>query len=140
MTLSGILAFGATSALYAQDTDAPPQQQQGHRGRHGRMNPDAQLQHLTKALDLTPDQQSQIKPVLEARQQQMQALFENQSLSRDDRRAQMQQIRTDTDTKIEGFLNDQQKQKFEAMQSRMQERMRARQGAGENSSTSPQPQ
>ena len=139
ISLSGILAFGATSAIYAQEADAP-QQQQGHPGHHGRMNPDAQLQHLTKVLELTPDQQSQIKPVLEARQQQMQALFQNQSLSRDDRRSQIQQIRTDTKTKIEGFLNDQQKQKFETMQSRMQERMRERQGGGDNSSTSPQPQ
>jgi periplasmic protein CpxP/Spy len=138
MALSGILAFGATSAIYAQETDTP--QQQGYRGHHGRMNPDAQLQHLTKALDLTPDQQSQIKPVLEARQQQMQALFHNDSLSRDDRHTQAQQIRTDTNTKIEAVLNDQQKQKFETMQARMQERMRERRGGGDNATTSPQPQ
>ena len=143
MTLSGFLALGATSAIYAQQADAPQQQQQqqqGHWGHHGRINPDAQLQHMTRMLDLTPDQQSQIKPILEARQQQMQALFQNQSLSRDDRRSQMQQIRTDTHAKIEAVLNDQQKQKFQAMQDRMQERMRNRQGGGGNSSTPPQPQ
>ena len=137
MTLSGILALGATSAIYAQQADAPQQQQQQQQGH---MNPDAQLQHMTRMLDLTPDQQSQIKPILEARQQQMQALFQNQSLSRDDRRSQAQQIRTDTHAKIEAVLNDQQKQKFQAMQDRMQERMHNRQGAGGNSSTPPQPQ
>ena len=136
MALSGMLAFGATSAIYAQTTDAP---QQGQWGHHGRMNPDAQLQHLTKALDLTSDQQSQIKPLLEARQQQMQALFQDRSLSRDDRRAKMQGIRSDTNSKIEAVLNDQQKQKFEAMQARMQERMHDRQGGGD-AAPAPQPQ
>jgi Spy/CpxP family protein refolding chaperone len=135
LALSGILAFGATSAIVAQTNDAQPQQ--WHWGHHGRMNPDAQLQHLTKALDLSPDQQSQIKPVLEARQQQIEALFQDQSLSREDRHSKAQAIRTDTHAKIEAVLNDQQKQKFEAMQARMQERMQERQG---NDSTAPQPQ
>lgn len=142
MALSGILALGATSAIVAQTNDA--QQQQGHWGHHGRMNPDAQLQHLSKALDLSPDQQAQIKPVLEARQQQMQALFQDQSLSRDDRRNKAQGIRSDTNSKIEAVLNDQQKQKFEAMQARMQERMHERQGgdntAPQTTAPSPQPQ
>lgn len=120
LALSGFLAFGATSAIYAQTTDG---QQQGHWGRgHGRMNPDAQLQHLTRALDLSADQQNQIKPILEDRQQKMQALFQDQSLSREDRHSKVQAIRSDSTAKIEAVLNDQQKQKFEAMQERMQER------------------
>lgn len=129
LALSGLLALGATSALYAQTNDG---QQQGHwGGGHHRMDPDQQLRHLTRALELTPDQQSQIKPILEDRQQKAQALFQNQSLSREDRRSQMQSIRSDSNAKIEAVLNDQQKQKFEAMQQRMQERMQQRQG-GEN--------
>ena len=138
MALSGLLAFGAGSAIVAQTNDA--QQQQGHWGHHGRMNPDAQLQHLTKALDLSPDQQSQIKPVLEARQQQIEALFQDQSLSREDRHSKAQAIRTDTHAKIEAVLNDQQKQKFEAMQARMQERMSERQGGSNSTAPAPQPQ
>ena len=120
LALSGFLAFGATSAIYAQTTDG---QQQGHwGGGHGRMNPDAQLQHLTRALDLSADQQNQIKPILEDRQQKVQALFQDQSLSREDRHSKVQAIRSESTAKIEAVLNDQQKQKFEAMQQRMQER------------------
>lgn len=125
LALSGILAFGASSALYAQDNSAAQdntsQQQQGQQPQgqwghgHHRMNADAQLAHMTKALNLTPDQQSQIKPILQDRDQKMQTLWQNQSLSREDRHTQMQAIQQDTHSRIEAVLNDEQKQKFESM-------------------------
>ena len=67
----------------------------------------------------------------------MQAVFQDQSLSREDRRARMQSIRQDSQTKIEAVLNDQQKQKFEAMQ---QERGRRRGWQGGGQQGAPQPQ
>lgn len=132
LALGGVLAFGATSALYAQDNSGQPQQQSewGH-GRH-RMDPDAQLAHMTKALDLTPDQQSQIKPILMDGQEKMQALRQDQSVAREDRRSRMQAIQQDTQSRIEAVLNDQQKQKYEAMQERMRERRQQRMQGGEN--------
>jgi hypothetical protein len=84
-----------------------------------RMDPNKQLEHLTQALDLTADQQTQIKPVLMDRQQKLQALFQNESLSQDDRRTQARSVVEASNTKIESVLNDQQKQKFAAMQQRM---------------------
>ena len=57
-----------------------------------RMDPDRQLARLTSALNLTTDQQAQIKPLLVERQQKMQALMQDQSLSQEDRRAQMRTI------------------------------------------------
>jgi hypothetical protein len=83
------------------------------------MDPDRQLQHMTQALNLTADQQSQIKPVLVDRQQKLQALFQDQSLSQDDRRAKSRSIIEDSNSKIKAVLNDEQKQKFDAMQQRM---------------------
>jgi len=101
-----------------------------------RMDPDRQLQRMTRELGLTADQQNQIKPLLVDRQQKIGAIFQDQSLSRPDRRARMQSIREDSRSKIEAVLNDQQKQKFESMQ---QERGRRGgwQGGGEGA---PQPQ
>jgi periplasmic protein CpxP/Spy len=121
LALGGVLAFSATSALYAQDNTAPaPQEQQQGQWGHGhrQMDPDRQLAHMTRALDLTADQQTQIKPILADRQQKMQALFQDQSLSREDRHSKMQAIQQDTKGKIEAVLNDQQKQKFESMHQR----------------------
>jgi Spy/CpxP family protein refolding chaperone len=117
----------ACSAAIAQDTSAPPPQGEG-RGHHG-MDPDGQLKHMTKTLDLTSDQQAQIKPILEAQQQQMMALHQDQSMSREDRMAKMQSLHADSRTKIEAVLNDTQKQKFEALQARQQERMHGGQDA-----------
>src|SRR5438552_1581330 len=67
LILGGMLTLGLAGAALAQDS--PPPQDQTQRGRGmGRMDPDAQLQRLTQQLDLTTDQQSQIKPVLVERQ------------------------------------------------------------------------
>ena len=116
-TLSGMLASGACA--YAQDQGNPPPAQ-GERG-HGphRMDPDRQLQHLTRELNLSSDQQSQIKPLLVDQQQKMQALFQDPSLAQEDRQAKAKSITEDTHNKIEALLTDEQKQKFEAMQQRM---------------------
>jgi hypothetical protein len=86
-----------------------------------RMDPNRQLERLTQQLSLTSDQQEKIKPVLLERQQKMQALMQNQSLSEEDRRAQMRTIMEGANNSIKANLTDDQKQKFDAMQ---QQRMR----------------
>jgi Spy/CpxP family protein refolding chaperone len=125
LALSGLLTLGmAGGAAMAQDMSTPPPAgQDGGPGRHHGMDPDAQLKHMTRALDLTSDQQAQIRPILAAQHQQMQAIHEDQSLSREDRMAKMKALREDSKVKIESALNDQQKQKFEAMMTRQQEHM-----------------
>jgi periplasmic protein CpxP/Spy len=141
IALGGLLAIGATATVFAQDNTSQPQQGQGQwGGGHGRgMDPDRQLEHLTKQLNLTADQQSQIKPILVDRQQKMQALWRNQSLSQEDRHTQMQAIHQDTETKIEAVLNDQQKQKYQAMQEHMREHGPG-QGGDAPPASNPQPQ
>jgi hypothetical protein len=150
IALGGMLALGANAALNAQDqTQAqnPPQdqtpaatgQQHGHRRP---VDPDRQLAHLTKTLNLSADQQTQIKPILLDRQQKMQVLWQDQSLSRQDRRSKAIAIQQDTKTKLEAALNDQQKQQFDQMQAKMQARRQHRMG-GDNQappSSAPQPE
>jgi hypothetical protein len=150
IALGGMLALSANAALNAQDqTQAqnPPQdqtpaatgQQHGHRRP---MDPDRQLAHLTKTLNLSADQQTQIKPILLDRQQKMQVLWQDQSLSRQDRRSKAIAIQQDTKTKLEAALNDQQKQQFDQMQAKMQARRQHRMG-GDNQappSSAPQPE
>jgi periplasmic protein CpxP/Spy len=138
LAFAGIFTLGmAGSAALAQDNPAPPQN--GNMHEHRGMDPDMQLKHMTKRLDLSADQQSQIKPILESRQQQMQQLWQDQSLSREDRHAKMQSIQADTSTKIEAVLNDTQKQKYEADQARMREHRMHNEGPSQDSAP-PQPQ
>jgi protein CpxP len=122
LALTGLLSLAGSAAL-AQDNAAPQQApgQWGHGG--GRMNPEAQLQHLTKQLDLTADQQAQIKPILESRDQQAKQLWQDQSLAPQDRHTKMKAIQDDSKAKIEAVLNATQKEKYEAMQAKMQEHM-----------------
>jgi Spy/CpxP family protein refolding chaperone len=138
LALGGMLTLGATGAAIAQDT--PPSQGQPGPGGPRHMDPDRQLQHLTKELDLTADQQSQIKPVLVDRQQKLQSLFQDQSLSQDDRRAKARSLIGDSNSKIEAVLNDEQKQKFEAMQQRMRHGGPGGPPPSPQGATSPQPQ
>ena len=125
IALTAALTLGVTGAALAQDTPPPPDQSQPGHGP-GRMNPDRQLEHLTHTLSLTSDQQAQIKPLLVDRDQKMQALFQNQSLSQQDRRTQMHSIAEGTNNSIKAVLNDQQKQKFDEMHEHM-----GRRGRGE---------
>ncbi|HKD59276.1 MAG TPA: hypothetical protein VKB47_02385 [Terracidiphilus sp.] len=122
LALGGVFALGTTAAL-AQDatpTQTSPVQEQGKSKKN--MDPDQQLQRLTNKLNLSADQQNQIKPILEERQQKMQALSLNQSLTQDDRRSQAKSIKSDSNSRIEAVLNNDQKQKFEAMQEKKREK------------------
>lgn len=115
-------AAGQASAP-AQDQAAPAPQQKGDwAGRHEAPDPNKQLQHLTKKLNLTADQQNQILPILTARQQQMESIHNDSSLSQQDRRAKVRAAREDADGKIRAVLNDDQKKTYDQMQQQMRER------------------
>jgi periplasmic protein CpxP/Spy len=136
IALSGLLATGltlGTAAAFAQEAPSPDASAQGPGGgRMGRgaMTPDEQIERMTKRYNLTADQQTQIKPILANQQQQMMALRQDSSMSRDDKIAKMKSIREDSSTKIQAVLNDTQKQQFAADQQRMQERMQRGGGPG----------
>jgi Spy/CpxP family protein refolding chaperone len=107
----------AGSAL-AQDntppnTTAPPQ---GKAERGHQMDPNRDMEHMTKHLKLTQDQQSQIQPIVQDRDQQLNQLWQDSSMSRSDRRAKSQQIRDNADSKINAILTDEQRQKYTTME------------------------
>lgn len=138
IALSGLLATGltlGTAAAFAQQDspaapDASAQQPENGGGRmgHRQMSPDDRLAQMTKRYDLSADQQTQIKPILTDQQQQMMALRQDSSMSREDRMTKMMSIREASNTKISAILNDSQKQKFTEDQQKMQERMQQRGG------------
>jgi periplasmic protein CpxP/Spy len=137
LALAGLLTVAGGAAL-AQDNAAPPAPPQGHGYGHHDMNPDAQLQHLTKQLDLTAEQQTQIKPILENRDTQMKQIWQDQSLAPADRHAKVKALQEDSKGKIEAVLNDTQKQKYEAMQAKMQEHAHEHLQGGEAPAAQPQ--
>lgn len=101
------------TALYAQMQDSG---QGGGQQRRGPMSTDDRLQHLTQMLNLTSDQQTKIRPILENESTQMQALRGDSSMSRDDKMTKMKSIRENTNSQISPILTSDQQQKWAQMQ------------------------
>jgi Spy/CpxP family protein refolding chaperone len=138
-----VLAIGATalSALpaMAQDPAAtPPPQGQGGQ-RHGGMRGD-QVGFLTKKLNLTPDQATQVKAIDADSWNQMKALREDTATAGQDKRAKMMDIRKASNDKIRALLTPDQQTKFDAMQAQMRERRGNRGGGPDGPPPPPAPQ
>ena len=92
------------------------------------LDPDQQMQHLTKQLQLTPDQQAKIAPMLQQRDQQLQALHNDTTLKPADRRAKAMAIAQQSESQIGAVLTDQQRDKWKAMREKAMERAQDRRG------------
>jgi Spy/CpxP family protein refolding chaperone len=101
--------------------DAAPAGQMGPRGGGA-----GQLEMLTKRLDLTADQQAKVKTIQEDSGKQMMALRNDTTMSQDDKRAKMMDLRKSSSDKIRAILTDDQKTKYDALQAEMRERMKER--------------
>lgn len=110
-SLALTLSFG--SAFAQQTTDPQPQAEAGY--HHHAPNPQRQAAMLTRKLNLTLDQSAKIEPILATRDQQMQALWQNQQLTPEDRHQQMHAIQQQTFQQMSGVLNPDQLTQLKAM-------------------------
>ncbi|WP_290923865.1 Spy/CpxP family protein refolding chaperone [Halodesulfovibrio sp.] len=91
---------------------------------HGKMSPDERVAHMTKMLDLTPDQQTKIKDIIVRRDAEMKPLFK--SLSEANDKEEQREIKIDIleqhqkyRDELNGVLTDEQAKKYqEYIQSR----------------------
>jgi hypothetical protein len=95
--------------------------EQGGRGNFAQRR-EQQSAQMAAELGLTADQQKQMKAVGESMRPQMQALWQNKSLSREDRRTQMQAMRAQSQAKMRALMTPEQQQRFDAMQAQRQAR------------------
>jgi hypothetical protein len=109
-----------------------PQGRRGHRGggHWGAPSADQRLERLSKRLNLSADQQTKIKPILEDQQKQMESLRQDSSVSPQDRHAKMAELQQSSSGQIRAVLNEDQQKKFDKMQEKRRERMSRRMGAG----------
>jgi protein CpxP len=122
-----VLALGLLAgAAVAQDQPGPPPE---GRGRGMMMDPDQQVQRLSKALNLTDDQKGQIKAVLVDNMKRMQAMREDSTIAPEDRRAKAMTMREETTTKIKALLNDDQKVQYDQILAEQRQRFQQRQNA-----------
>ncbi len=71
------------------------------------------LEHMTKRLNLTPAQQGQLGPVLQAQAKELKAVHDDKALTRPQRMEKFKQIRESYKPKIEGVLTPEQRTKHE---------------------------
>jgi protein CpxP len=124
LVAAGVIA--AVVPLAAAQDNAPnnPPSAQDNGGRHyGPPDPAKRTAELTKKLNLTSDQQTKVQDALTSEHSQMESLHQDASVSRDDRRAKMMDIRKSTDTQIRGILDSTQQKKWDDMQAQREQRM-----------------
>ncbi len=123
LMLTGLLYTAPTVvAQNNQSNDQSAQEgQPPEHGRGGHFDPQRMTNHLTKELNLTSDQQTKVLDILKSQQSQMESLHSDTSLSQQDRRQKMMDIRKSSDEQIRGTLNPDQQKKWDEMQSKQRQ-------------------
>jgi Spy/CpxP family protein refolding chaperone len=86
----------------------------GHHGKDFRMDPSKHLARMTTCMGLSAEQQAKIKPILEENYAQKQAVHADKTLTKEQRRAKMQELRGQLHEKIKPVLTPEQLKKFDA--------------------------
>lgn len=98
--------------------------------------PEVQLKRLTKGLELTAEQQKQIRPVLDNEYAKLKELRNDENLSPKQIQQKVEELRTETITKMQSFMTPEQKEKHDLVskeikankQKRVKENRKARLG------------
>jgi Spy/CpxP family protein refolding chaperone len=114
MLVVGMAGFGA-----AQDSGAQPPAREQLQRVHTPQSIDQKLASLTKDLELTPEQQQKVRPLLQAHHDNIQAVLDkNPNAPRQELAPQIHAISDETHHKIHALLTDHQKELEKAMQQR----------------------
>jgi Spy/CpxP family protein refolding chaperone len=117
MTLIALALAGTIAAGLAIAQPAP--------GQHP--DPEAHLQNLSVILELSPQQQVQLRELLDAKREEMEARREAGREAREQRREARQADREAFEQQIAAILNDEQKAKLEALRAERHARHERRQ-------------
>jgi hypothetical protein len=120
ITCGVVLTFALASLTLAQDNLVQqPSARQQLQHIHTPQSIDEQLARLTKDLELTPEQQRQVRPLLEQHHDRIQAVLDkNPTASRQQLGPQIHAISDETHREIHILLSAHQQQLEKAMQQR----------------------
>jgi Spy/CpxP family protein refolding chaperone len=113
----GIMLMFALTTVAQQSATGPAGTDKEEHSRRaaqdGVPTAESQLKVLTEKLDLTGDQQSRIKPVLQELHDATQKIVQDKNLSLEERLAKVRPQRYKADKQIREFLSDDQKKKLD---------------------------
>jgi periplasmic protein CpxP/Spy len=117
-----VLMLGVPGPAAAQDQGAQqPSAREQLQHVHTPQSIDQELARLTKDLELTPEQQKQVRPLLDEHHDKIQALLDkNPTASRQQLGPQIHAISDETHHQIHALLSDRQKELEKAMKQREQ--------------------
>ena len=112
--------LGIAAPVAAQDNAGQqPSAREQLQHIHSPQSIDQELARLTKDLELTPEQQQQVRPLLQEHHDKIQALLDaNPKASRQQLAPQIHAISDETHRQIHALLTDHQKELERAMQQR----------------------
>jgi len=115
-----MVMLGMASPSVAQDNGVPqPSARRQLQHIHMPQSIDQELARLTKDLELTPEQQQQVRPLLKEHHDRIQALLDkNPTASRQELAPQIHATSDETHRKIHALLTDHQKELEKALQKR----------------------
>ena len=127
ISIAAPFATAQNSPSPSNDQQSPTAQENGGR-HHGPPDPAERTRELSKHLKLTADQQTKVQAALVSERSQMESVHQDTSLSQQDRRSKMMEIRKSTDDQIRGLLDSNQQKKWDEMQARREQRMQSGRG------------
>ena len=112
--LTAVLCLGSLSAT-AAIAQAPAQDAAPAQQRHMHRDPHRQAMHMSRKLGLSPDQTSRVEPILAKRRDGVMAIRQNASLTPDQRKAQMHDLKRNMRQQLAGVLTPDQMQQLKSM-------------------------
>ena len=114
LALTGTAAFAQQAQPTLPENSSPNATAPHHHGHHA-PNPQRQAEFISKKLNLSADQTAKLTPILADRAQKTQALFQDQSLTQQQRHEQMKAIHQNTEQQLATVLSPDQLQQLKSM-------------------------
>ena len=121
---SSVAAASVAFAAPFQNTPAPADNAAATQAPHTLPDPQKQTARLSRKLQLTPEQAAKIEPILHNRQQQMQQIRSDTSLSPHDLHRKMRAMKQATDSQLQAVLTASQLQQYQQMQQQAMQKHR----------------
>jgi Spy/CpxP family protein refolding chaperone len=128
------LGIAGTAVAQSSPDATAPTASTGAMAAHQPADPQQQMARLSRKLQLTPAQAAKIEPILQSRQQQMQQLRADTSMSSSDRHTKMRSIMQDSNTQLQSVLTDSQKQQYQQMMQQAMQHRQDKKGSSDDSS------